>query len=330
MIEQLVAVCGGCMALGAVIFVIAFIWGWLQPRIETVRDEERVVIYSRGRFKKMAGPGWVFRLGAFDTVERHLNVRFQPDHYSVPGLFVGGIPVGLTINMWCRFDPQSVTGSDQKKLAQMVRFTDAERRQQMEVLLRTSLVHRFAALEAERNLPPNASYFTKLQPVLPGLPLNDRILGELRDDIEQSWRTLGMFLDTSMPLVITDLQLPDEVRESFKRGRIVDFLRDQYPQLSDAMLAQITNSLLDKPLPAENLVVDGSLGGSTRVERITNLKSGPTKLKFDHSEPAPDPTASSAEEAAPESLPLPPRLSKSDLQVLKRVPPDHGSDRASA
>jgi hypothetical protein len=331
MMEQLSVACGGCLALSVVIVVIAFIWGWLQPRIVTVRDEERVVIYSRGRFKRIAGPGWVFFLGAFDKIERRVNVLSRPDDYSVANLFVGGIPVGLTINIWCRFDPQTAAGENRDKLIQMLRFSDFERRQQMEVLLRTALVHRLADLERERNLPQNAGFFAKLEPALPGLPPNDHVLQETRKEVQQSWQSLGVVLDNNMPWVITGLQLSDEMGQLFRRGRVVASLHDQYPQLPDDTVAQIAAGIEGIALSVETLKLDSNLGSNARVERFTNLKGGSKRVKYDTAEAAPESATGSDEVPAPETVPSPPpRLSKSDLQVLKRVPPNQGSDRASA
>jgi tetratricopeptide (TPR) repeat protein len=289
--------------------------GSLIPRFFIVKEEERAVIYRRGRFHRIDGPGWVF-LRPFETVQRMLLVRDQPRTASVAQLFLYGIPIGFTLSFWARVDPVAAAGGDAVRLKDMAMFEDYERDQQVDLKIRDSFVHRVSELEKNRPLSNHATIIDKIIPILPGSPECDWLLNQVRGDLTRTLPLVGVFLNTRHPITLNGIIAPKEMIEGFSRGRMQELLRLYFPKLPADRLAQMVESIEgletmgrydfdQKGSAAQQVVPDKKTGDDAGGMKV--VRSSLLRLQL-----------ASAEPPAAESIPE--ELTKHDLSYLRSVP----------
>lgn len=323
-----------------VLVVGAFII-YLKPGLKFVPQEKRLVIYRAGHYHGIAGPGPVILWRRIDTEERTINVREQPTTYTVDNLFIYGVPIGLTFSIWSAFEPVQATGNDRDQLIRLVVFSDHERQSQVLLMLRNILVQELGAIELAHPLPATASIGEKLLPIIPGLPICNGMLERTRTRLQTDMRTIGFVLNPARPILITGLKPPESVSKGFDRERVLSFLRPQFPNLPDDVLAQLYTSIEKLDLPTlQRFVVQNEGNLSTRIEQRTeNAQGGQTRITMqtpmtgDAANMAAQPPVN-ATPAAPRPAPAPPpatdELRPSDLTVLKRVPRGAASDQRRA
>lgn len=325
-----------------VLVVGAFII-YAKPNLQFVPQEKRLVIYRAGHFHNIVGPGPVLLWRLVDTEERTINVREQPNIYTIESLFIYGVPIALTFSIWSAFDPVQATGNDRDQLIRLVVFSDHERQSQMLLMLRNILVQELGAIELAHPLPATASIGEKLLPIIPGLPICNGMLERTRTRLQTDMRTIGFVLNPARPILITGLKPPESVSKGFDRERVLSFLRPQFPNLPDDVLAQLYTSIEKLDLPTlQRFVVQNEGNLSTRIEQRTeNAQGGQTRITMQTPLPgeaaqAPNTAARppvSATPAPPRSAPAPSpaadELRPGDLMVLKRVPRASDQRRAA-
>ena len=319
-----------------VVLVLAALGGaivyLLRTRVHIVPEGEQIVVYQLGRFQRVAGPGPVLLNRALDTVERTITVRDEPANYRVANLFSYGLPFGYTLNFWRRTDLAAAARDGHAQLRQLALFSDDERRNQVNTLLRETLVHTLARLEQQHPLPAAAGIVDKLLPVLPGIPRCDELLSLLHQELARRLPAVGVYVNMRQPIVIQTVHVGDDIVESFSRGRKVALLREQWPGLTPEMLLQAFSAIegLDQ-LPQSHFVLDaGGAAAAAQVEvRPTDEVARPRVKMRPVAAPPPPPAQ---EVAAPQSQPSvsgEERLSPDDLSVLKQVPPIAHEQRAA-
>jgi hypothetical protein len=296
----------------------------LGLHIVQVREEQRLVIYRRGRFNRVDGPGWV-RMTRFETIERRLNVRDATKNFTVVGLFIFGVPIGFTLNFWLRTDLQRAAAGDFNVLRRLAMFTDGERDQQVAVEIMESFKRRIAELERHKEntgqMPGNI--VEQIIPILPGSPDCEELLGRVKGDLMRKLPSVGAVIDPSHPLIITSIIPPPEMLAGFSRGRILALLRLSLPQLPEDKLANMLAA------------IEGLSGMTTRVHDIRGPEGAPPttsyRIRGDNIEPtflgtAAQPAALAQAEPA-RAIPIidavpakEEEVSSVDLKVLKRVP----------
>lgn len=215
----------------------------LQPRFEIVPEEERVIIYRLGRFFRIAGPGMVWFFHRFDTLQRRFTVRNEPHDCFIDGLFVYGIPIGLTLNLWYRYDPVTAASGNRVRLVELSQFGESERRSHLVVKLRDALVRQLGSMEQEKPLDAQATIVDKLTLILPGVPSCIEFLRRVQQDLTQSLPSLGIILDTTHSLLITRLHPPEDLIKGFSRDRAAALLRLRFPNLSDSMMVHMLEAI---------------------------------------------------------------------------------------
>lgn len=280
------------------------------------------VIYSFRQFSRIAGPGWAIIVPLLDVIERTIDVRDHPLEVNVPGVFAFRAPSDWTLNLWCRFDPKTVAEGDKHKMAQFVQISESERRQQFEVKIRDALVRQVAVIEGQMPLPDRATLMDGVAALVPGSKRFNALLEALKNDLQTTLPSLGMVLNTVHPIVVTKRNLSDEIVGAIKRrqGREIDSqwlanyadeLRQRFPELSNAILAQIVSSI--KGVDGGNiqqLLLQQTEGGRSEVEvQLSNQGKASANIV----------TQPKVKQAAPVN---PRRLTKNDLSVLKRIPRD--------
>ncbi len=316
------------------IVAVALAYFLLKPDIVTVPEEERVIIYRLGRFDRVAGPGLVLLSRDIDEIKRRFSTRNEPQNVAVDGLMMYGIPVGLTVNLWCRYDPVRAAGGDRDRLRELAQFSEAERYEQLAVRLREALVRHMNALEQRAPLPPTATVVDMIVPILPGVPTCVEILQGAQRDLVQTLPALGLYLDldANHSPVITNLRLPEDMSKGFSRGRAAALLRMQLPDLPDSMMVHMLESIEGlAPLRIQEIRQVGNAVGAATEARWTDedgtmvrvpLAAGPT--------PPHERAAGPAEAPADQPVADTSHLSHGDLALLKRVPRDPAGKRRVA
>lgn len=316
---------------------------YLRPGLQTVPQEERLVIYRLGHFYSIAGPGPVFLLRRIDEVRRTFSVREQPTSYRVDNLFINGVPIALTLSIWAAFDPVRAVGNDHANQTRLIVFNDFERNAQVVLALRHILVQELGAIEQAHPLPAQATMGDKILPIIPGLPICNGMLARVRERLRDDMRTIGFVLNLTQPILITSIQPPESVSKGFDRERVMSFLRPQFPDLPDDVLAQLYTSIEKLDLPTlQRFVVQNERNLSTRIEQRTgNAQGGQTRVSVqtpaasDAAAVSGQPPVSAtapASQPAPASSPSPAEdeLAPGDLTVLKRVPRAAPAQRRAA
>lgn len=289
----------------------------LKPRPEVVREEERLVIYRLGLFQDVVGPGLVFRWGRVETIERRLNARNEPFSCLLDGLLVYGVPIGLTINLWSRFDPKAAVGQDKELLKYVTFLTDSERQQQMELKVVEVVMQVLSALQRGQKLPDNPTLVDKILPVIPHGPMAEKLVEEMIQPLTKAFATLGVMLDMRHPIAIVRLHLTSEVTAGFSRDRTLELLQRRV-RLPDDRLLQMVGAIEGwSDVDVREIGLRGTAAGTVE-ERMTD---GKEKIQIPLAQTG-RPQANKAEqpEASTPTAEAMQRLSKTDLEVLKRVP----------
>lgn len=292
-----------------------------------VAQEKRLVIRRFGRFHRLVGPGPVQVLPGLDQVVQIIEVRDHPVEITVPGIFAFGIPNELTLNFWYKFDPAQAAGKDHDKLGQILQITNAERTRQIEVKIREALTSQVAELQRKMPLPADASPLAGVGALAPGMPHHDKLLEGVRVQLKETLPSLGIILNTTHPIVLTGRNISDDILEAIKRRRgreidsewltgYADKLRNQFPEMSEGVLTQMLASIEGVDAgQVQRLHVEGD----TRAEVEYELaKDGVPHFV---AKPKPKRPGATSRSSGTESVKNPQRLTKSDLRVLKRVPP---------
>jgi hypothetical protein len=321
------------IAILIVVLISVFLLRLLRSGYEIVPEEERVIIYHLGRFARVAGPGIVLLSRSQDRIQRRFSVRNEPADYFVDGLFVYGIPMGLTLNMWRRYDPVKAANGDEEKLKDLVLFEESERRGHLEVKLRDALVRHIGAFEQGAPLGPTATIIDRILPILPGVPTCAEILAKVQQDLVKILPSLGLFLDVNHPIVITCVHPPEDLLRGFSRDRAAALLRLQFPNLSDSMMVHMLESIEGlEPLRIHEFRQVGNVAGGGAatearwVEDDTMFRvplTGASTQSQDRSQNLP-------ENEPAQSAPDPARLMHADLALLKRVPRETAGHKRAA
>lgn len=311
--------------------IAALAYFLLRPDIKIVPEEERLVIYRLGRFDRVAGPGPILLSRDIDEIKRHFSIRNEPQNVAVDGLMMYGIPVGLTVNLWCRYDPVRAAGGDRERLRELVQFSESERHEHLAVQLRDALVHYMSALEQRAPLPPTATIVDMIVPILPGVPTCVEILQNVQRELAHTLPALGLYSDASHPLVITHLRLPEDMTKGFSRGRAASLLRMQLPDLPDSMMVHMLESIEGlAPLRIHEIRQVGN-GANSGLEARWTDEDMLFREPLNAGTPPPhDKAASPAEAPADQPAPEPSHLSHGDLALLKRVPREPAGKRRVA
>jgi hypothetical protein len=318
------------IAVGTIVLVIVVLVAIViyTNLTRVVPQEKRLVIRRFGRFHRLVGPGPVQVIPGLDQVVQIIEVRNHPVEITVPGIFAFGIPNELTLNFWYRFDPAQAAESDRDELAEILQITNAERSRQIEVKIREALISQVADLQKNMPLPENASALAGVGALAPGMPRYDKLLEGVKQQLKKTLPSLGIILNTIHPIVLTRRSISDDIIEAMKRRRgrdidsewltsYADKLRSQFPEMSDGILTQMLASIEGVDTgQIQRLHVEGDTGAEVEYE-MTKDSSEPHII----AKPKPKKPQAVSHRSGTESVQSPQRLNKSDLRVLKRVPP---------
>ncbi len=318
------------IVIGVIIFVIVVILIVLIVNMtQIVPQEKRLVIRRFGKFHRIVGPGTVRIVPSLDQVAQEIEVRNHPVEITVPGIFAFMVPNELTLNFWYRFDPAEAAGGDRDKLANLLQVKEGERKRQIEVKIREALVNQVADLQTQMPLPDDAPALAGVAALAPGTPRYNKLLEGVRQELTKSLPSLGIILDTNQPIVLTRRGISDEIIEAIKRRRgreidsewlteYADKLRTQFPEMSEGILTQVLASIEGVDTgKIQRLHVEGEAVAGTEVE-FDMAESGSEPHLI--TKPMPKKPQTAPPRTGPPPHQGPPRLTKSDLAVLKSVP----------
>jgi hypothetical protein len=320
----------------------------LRAMVRVVSHEQRLVIYRLGRFHRVVGPGLVLVIPRLDDVVRTIEVRDHPMEVTVPGLFAFGVPTELTLNLWCSFDLVQAAGGDWDKLARLVQIREGERHHQVEVKMREALVNQISDLQKRMPLPATATTMDGVIALAPGSPRYRELLEGVKRELEQTLPSVGVILNPAHSIVLTRRSISDEIVEALKRRRgreidsewltnYVDSLRQRFPGVSNAVLAQMLASIEGVDAgKVQRLLLEHDADTESEVEfemardgEGPNVITRPRAKKRDTTAERQSARPETDEASAPRpSQPL--TLTKDDLAILKRVPRRDRKQRLSA
>jgi hypothetical protein len=315
----------GLMIVVGIIFLIVLLVVLynLIAITRVVPQEERLVVYRLGRFNRIAGPGPVQVIPGLEEVVQTIDVRDRPLEIKVPGIFAFGVPNDLTLNLWCSFDLVKAVKGDRDKLAKLVQLTEFERHEQVKVKMREALVSQVANLQEQMPLPIKAKLTERIIALAPGTPRYNALIKGLKHQLERTFPSVGVILNTDQSIVLTGRNLSDEILEAIGRrqGREIDSewltnyadeLRQRFPEMSNVVLAQILSSIEGVDAgKVQRLLLEQEAAAEAEVEfeMSGSGETGPNVI----TKPKPK-----SQKRQPAQAPRP--LTKSDLTVLKRVP----------
>ncbi len=237
--------------IGIIILVIvAILIGMLVNMTQVVPQRERLVIYRFGHFHRIVGPGSVPIIPSVDKVVRSIDVRDRPIEITVPSIFAFGVFNELTINLWYRVELIETTGSNRDKLVELIQITESERQEQVQVKMHEVLINQVAVLQERKPLPDTTTNLDGIAALAPGSERHNNLLEGIRKELEESLPSIGVVLNTTHPVMLTTRITPAEFFKAIQpeRGseidnrwlsKFADDLREQFPDMSHILLAQI-------------------------------------------------------------------------------------------
>ena len=311
-----------------IFFILRFLVRVISTRlvtIEEVKEGERAVIYRRGRFHRVLKPGWHLIWLPLDAIERRFTVRNEPRHYQISDIFAGGVPFGLTISAWTRFDPLRSWEEqriDRDQLAERCLFSEFEWHRQAEWKIRETFINRLSEIEAELSIASGGGIEERLLPIFPGTPINKTLLRRMRDDLRETLPQLGVHLDPGQPLIIEQIDPPAELIDAFSLSRLFDVLDRVMPGLSSKDKMHISAAFMNwLGIKRDDLIIEG--GGRDAPWVNVRRRGDQMETRIDvGSAPSAEhhTTPSEAQTTLPNENEGYEWLSNEDLAYLKRLP----------
>lgn len=319
---------GGLIAIGVVLGVYLLVKTSGTKVIE-VPQEERVVLYRLGRFSRVAGPGLITLTG-FEREVRRINVRSEYGEYRTnPYYFINGVPFNYTVSFWRIYDLPAAANGNHARLAELVQYTDDERRQHLVTKLHEAFHKCVKEVQKRYPVDDKEPLVRKLLPVLPGLPGCDALLALLREELLQTLPLVGVTMDTRHPFMVASVHIPPDVIDGFIRDRSLSMLREQLPGIAPDLLLQAFAAIEGLDMHTVRLYMNGGAVREVKMEgeTVEGYKVVPEPVI--QSAARSELTDSPLRKAAPAADTEDERLSKADLSVLKRLPPA-GARRAAS
>jgi hypothetical protein len=332
---------GAVIALAVILFLLYLV---LFGPSRIVPEDRRLVIYRNGRFHRIVGPGRVRLLPGLDEVKKEIEVRDHPIDLSIPGIFAYGLPNDFKLNLWCQVDLEKAAEGNRDRLVRLVQITDSEREHQIEILVRQAIIDQMTRLQAEIPLRPEEdNLMGKVAALAPGTDRNKQLLEGISQDLVQTLPTIGVILDEEYPIKLTQRGIPQEMVEALERmrGRQLDSewlkkyaaeLREQFPEISNAVLAQMLGSIKGVDLTSvQGFLFEQEVAENQASVRLKVPRDGPVTPNVSvNPPPAKQAKSAAVSVAEPHPQATSPHLTKQDLVVLKRVPRTDQDQRKSA
>lgn len=319
------------LVITVILFLVLATISSLRSRVIEVREDRRVVIYRRGRFHRIAGPGWVPLHHRIERIEQEYSIRDEPRSFSIDNLFFHGIPIELTLNFWCHVDLVQAAHGNRDRLAQLTTFSESERRQQVAIKTRDAVVAQLGVLEQKLKLSATASLVDKILPVLPGTENCEQLLEAVADKLETTLPPVGVFFNPDHPITITHIDIPGEMKREFSRGRALDLLRSKAPNTPEEIMLQLVSipEGAVPPITRETVRIEGEGAAHFQMEGIKEKEGKRQRIPFARPPYAhPNEVSLDSEDAEqPEDVEL---LTESDLAYLKLIPRRDESQRPAA
>jgi hypothetical protein len=190
-------------------------------------------------------------------------------------------------------------------------------------------------LQKRKPLPPGATILDGVGALIPGSERYAELIKGIQDELVKTLPLLGVILNTTHPITLTNQTIPEEILRAIKRNqgrdlnsqwltKYADELQRQFPTIPRHILAQILSSIEGvEQGNIQRLHLEQETGAETEVQfEVSPNKAEPKIItKSAKKQPA---------EAAQAVSPKPRPLGKSDLEILKRVPRSNKNQSANA
>lgn len=325
--EALRCLFGGMIGI-AVLMGIYLLIMMIGFRFLVVPQEERAVIYRFGQFSRLVGPGIVM-LTRLEREVRRINVRSEfGEARTNMFYFINGAPFNYTIGFWRRYDLRAAAGGDPARLAELVQYTDDERRHHIVTKLHEAMFTSVPLIHEQHAVADDAPFVQKLLPILPGMAGCNDLLKLVEAELLRTLPTVGVLLDTRHRVMVTSVHVTQEVIDSFSRGRSLTMLREQLPKVSPDLLLQAFSAIEGLDMHTVRLHMDG--GGAVREIKLEGEEIEAYKIKTTSDEPVArrEVVDSPLRQLSP-AADGDEQLSKADLSVLKQLSTG-GAQRAAS
>jgi len=307
-----------CLIAALILIGLAILSAGAQ--VVKVPQEQRLVIYRLGRFKRLAGPG-LETLSRFDSIERTINIRSEFKEYLTATWYFNGLPITYTISLWSSNDLAQACGDDRKRLERLVQYSDAERQRYLRSKLNEALYHSRPVVEQKYAAASTATVSEQLLPMLPGMPGCNELMQLVRKELRATLPSIGVILDEEHEVTVTEVQLAPEVIAGLERSNSLKMLREQFPHLTADELIDTFSAIEGFNIRKMRLQIESSadvrdieFDGET-IERFT-VSSAAARVQEQPAVDTPllDHATLQAKEDKDEE-----RLTRNDLSILKRL-----------
>jgi hypothetical protein len=326
----------------AIVVVVVVLYQLFRPS-QIVPEDRRLVIYRDGRFDRIVGPGRVRLSSGRDEVKKEIEVRDHPDEISIPGIMAYGVPNDFTLNLWYKVDLEEAVDGDKAKLVHLVQITEAERGQQVQILVRQALINQVSRLQQEKPLPPEANdLMAGVAALAPGTPLNTQLLEGITVELIKTLPTVGVILNTDYPIALIGRGIPQEMIDALKRkrGRELDSdwlkkyaadLRQQFPEISNAVVAQMLASIDGIDLSnVQGLLLEQEADSEAQIKLKMPADGTPATPTVSIVPPTRPVQTEATDQGQLHHAATSHRLTRQDLDVLKPIPRSDNDRRKSA
>jgi hypothetical protein len=172
----------------------------------TVEEGTEVVIYRRGKFHRIDGPGVVVLTPGLDDIHHELDVREHLYDIPITGLLVNGAPVGLKLHFSAHLDIRKCS-PDRDKQETLASWDDWQRRQRIEGRTWRAVVQTLAAYEQTHPVSAEADDYTKLKHIIPNPEPNIQLCRDIEQILQEELCDIGFVLDRT-GLVRLTLEYP--------------------------------------------------------------------------------------------------------------------------
>lgn len=214
-----------------------------RPRLQIVPEEKRLVIYRFGKFARIAGPGQVWVRRRIDQVERTLDVREQPHYLRFTGLYAYDIPIGYTLSLWYKLDPQAAANGDQHMLRKLAQFDSKECDENIRIRIHDLFIKHIAETMSRHQLPAQPTTLDKLIPFCPGQQQCNETLSKIRSELPEVLRSFGAIMNPDQPIAIKDFHLSNSIIQLLDRDRVIDDFLPKIPVGEPDLLTQAALAL---------------------------------------------------------------------------------------
>ncbi len=168
----------------------------------TVEEGTEVVIYRRGKFHRIDGPGVVVLAPGLDDIHHELDVRERNHDISVTDILVNGVPVRLKLHFSAHLDIRKCA-SDRDRQETLASWDNWQRRLRIEGRTWRAVTQMLGAYEQEHPVDAEAGDYAKLKHIIPDPEPDIPLLKDIEQALQKELCDIGFVLNQTEPIRLT-------------------------------------------------------------------------------------------------------------------------------